>query len=125
MKKLLILFLLPVSVFGQFTSQEIDGIVRVIQERNALREINDSLVNRLQICDHLVTSQNKAISDLKTLVDECDTVLMAQVKYSAHLRHEITVLNEKQKRLKRQRWIFGGAGLGVGAVLGWFVFGYK
>jgi hypothetical protein len=116
-----ILILLPLTVFGQFTPSEIDGIIRVINERNALLEINDSLTNRLQLCDHLVNSQNERITELKILVDECDTVLMAQVKYSAHLRHEIGVLTEKKEKLKRQRWIFGGAGLGIGAVLTWLL----
>jgi hypothetical protein len=123
MKKILILFMFPIVTLGQFTTQEIDGIVRVIQERNALREIVDSLSCRIELADQLITSQNERISDLKILVDECDTVLIAQVKYSAHLRHEITVLNEKQKRLKRQRWIFGGFGLGIGAGIVYFLFG--
>jgi hypothetical protein len=121
MKKILILFMLPIVTYGQFTPSEINGIIRVINERNALLEINDSLTNRLQLCDHLVNSQNERITELKTLVNECEVVVTAQVKYSAHLRHEITVLNEKQKRLKRHRWVFGGAGLGIGAVFTWLL----
>lgn len=120
MKKL-ILLLFPLSTFAQFTPSELDGIVRAINERNALIEAVDTLNARLTTCDIIIRNQNERITELVELSNDCENTITQQVRQNVVMRKENDQLREKNEKLKRNRWLFGSGGVVVGALATFFI----
>lgn len=116
MKHLILLF--PFTAFAQFTPSELDGIVRTINERNALREVVDTLTARLTTCDIIISSQQERISELVELSNDCENTITQQVLKNGIIREE----NERLKsKVRRNRWLFGSGGVIIGAVATFFI----
>ena len=82
MKKIIVLMLLPLFSFGQFTSNEINGIVHLITEFEACKEYTDSLKMRLDRSEMLNVKYQSNVNEYRQILvvlDERDKNLVVNM----------------------------------------------
>ena len=110
MKKIIVLMLLPLFSFGQFTSNEINGIVHLITEYEACKEYTDSLKMRLDRSEMLNVKYQSNVNEYRQILvvlDERDKDLVVSNEK----------LEQEKAKLKKNRKFYFGSGVLVGLLL--------
>jgi len=93
--------------FGQFTSDEINGIVHLITEYEACKEYTDSLKKRLDKSEMLNIKYQSNLNEYRQILvvlDERDKSLVVNMEK----------LEQEKAKLKKNRKYFFGSGVLVG-----------
>jgi hypothetical protein len=99
--------LFPLVGFGQFTSEEINGIVHLITEFEACKEYTDSLKMRLDKSEMLNVKYQSNMNEYRQILvvlDERDKNLVVNMEK----------LEQEKAKLKKNRKFYFGSGVLVG-----------
>jgi hypothetical protein len=100
------------------TERQLNNMVRIIHDLERVREIADTLTNRLAKCEYLVDELIIEREECAALVETCEEV-------TNHLRKRNAVLTDRLDRSevkrKRSRWLWGILGFVAGNVTGYVV----
>jgi len=91
--------------------------VNYLSENNVDTIINvyeDIIINS----DSIIKTKNKAIENLESQCFIKDTIIDNQNKNNNILENNLTVINKKLKKEKKQKWNFGLFGLMLGYIIG-------